>query len=547
MPLTPEQIAKIRQKDAATPEALKRNPLSKYTEGWFHVTLNVRGEAPVLGYIMGNAEAADGSENAPRCVLTELGKRVEEEWRGIGRFYPDCICDEVIAMPEHIHALLHLLPTNKAHLGRIINGLMIGCTHAYWDTLGIPWRKMRQEIDEALKRNLEMHGPNASTNDRDKALSAQWQDRDHTCSYRGPSLFVRGYNDVEAIGEEEVETKRQYIRNNPRKRLITRSKPDLFLVHRNMTSANWTPERIMKGLCADRFIAADRNRQVEAWRQLTTKGMRNRQVEAWRQLTTKGMCNRQVEAWRQLTTKGMRNSRGKVSATLKFQTQAIAANYTANGVMANEQTLTRLVIDLVGNMELLRRPLFPLVCHRADAHLFEQQKAAVLKVAREQGGVIVTACISPKERDIVKLLQQELLPVIEVMAGGFGDRYKPTGKAFYAVAEQRRLEVSPWEYEYQRREMCPEKNEQGNTVLDVNGKPEMAEIPDISREMRPEKDEQGNTVLDANGKPEMAEIPDISREMCMVMNELVRLIAQKPDDWWKNNIEEKTSYGYKGQ
>lgn len=472
MPLTPEQIAKIRQKEANTPDALKRNPLNNYTEGWIHVTLNVRGEAPVLGYIVGNAEAEEGSENAPRCVLTELGKRVEKEWRGIGRYYPECVCEEMQVMPEHIHALMHLLPANKAHLGRIVNGLMIGCTHAYWDMLGIRWRKMREEIDGALKRAVSANADSASANEQCKVLLEQWQDRDHTRSYRGPSLFVRGYNDVEAIGEEEIEIKRQYIRNNPRKRLITRSKPDCFRVLRNMKSVNWTPERIMKGLCADRFIAADRNKQVEAWRQVTVKGIKN--------------------------------NRGKMSATLHFQVQTPSATINSAAATApNAQTISRPVIDLVGNMELLNRPLFPLVCHRADAHLFEQQKAAVLKVAREQGGVIVTACVSPKERDIVKLLQQELLPVIEVMDNGFSEKYKPTGKAFYAVAEQRRLEVSPWEYEYRRREM------------------------------RPLKDEQGNPILDVNGNPEMEEIPDITREMCMVMNEVVRMISKKDDGWWK--------------
>ena len=180
MPLTPEQIAKIRKKEEETPDALKRNPFNNYTEGWFHVTLNVRGEAPVLGYIAGDAEAPDGSENAPRCVLTDLGKKVEEEWRGIGHYYQLCVCEEIQVMPEHLHALLHLLPDNKGHLGRIINGLMIGCTHCYWDTLGIPWRKMREEKDAA-----------ASNNNQDKALRAQWQDRDHTRSFRGPSLFVK--------------------------------------------------------------------------------------------------------------------------------------------------------------------------------------------------------------------------------------------------------------------------------------------------------------------------------------------------------------------
>ncbi len=37
----------------------------------------------------------------------------------------------------------------------------------------------------------------------------------------------------------------------------------------------------------------------------------------------------------------------------------------------------------------------------------------------------------------------------------------------------------------------------------------------------------------ATGKPEMEEVPDITREMSMVMNELVRMIAKKEDGWWK--------------
>ena len=74
--LTPAQIAKIQKKEAETPEALRRGTLNDYKEGWFHVTLNVRGDAPVLGIVTGDAAAPDGSADAPRCVLTELARIV---------------------------------------------------------------------------------------------------------------------------------------------------------------------------------------------------------------------------------------------------------------------------------------------------------------------------------------------------------------------------------------------------------------------------------------------------------------------------------------
>ena len=254
MRLTPEQIAKIRQKETQTPDALKRNPLNDYTEGWFHVTLNTRGDAPILGYLAGNTDAEDGSPNAPRCVLTELGKKVEEVWRNIPSYYPEVEIDEFIAMPEHMHGLLHLKSANKTHLGQIIRGFMIGCTHGYWDTLGIPWREMTY-----------VKG----------VRTPQYNDRDHTRSFRGPALMVRGYNDVEAVTEEEIEIKRQYIRNNPRKRLITRSKPDRFCVNRNGHSDNWTLQRALAAVAADPWIG--RNTEKCRMLQILIKGKKQKE------------------------------------------------------------------------------------------------------------------------------------------------------------------------------------------------------------------------------------------------------------------------------
>ena len=119
----------------------------------------------------------------------------------------------------------------------------------------------------------------------------------------------------------------------------------------------------------------------------------------------------------------------------------------------------------------------PLVCHRSDATFFERQRDAVLRAARE-GAVIVSAFISPKEREIRRLLLMEQLPVIEVYDNGLADRYKPSGKNFYACAENRLVQISPWNYEYCRN-------------MTVN------------------------------------------REVCLVMNEMARVIAGTGEGWWK--------------
>lgn len=135
--LTPEQLAKIRQKDANTPEALKRDANVDYYEGWFFVTLNTRNEAPVLSHIEGKSTVPDEAPDAPHCVYTELGKGVIDAWNAMPDIHPFVEVDLCEAMPEHFHGLVHLLPGNKRHLGHLIGGFMGGCSHAYWDTLGI--------------------------------------------------------------------------------------------------------------------------------------------------------------------------------------------------------------------------------------------------------------------------------------------------------------------------------------------------------------------------------------------------------------------------
>lgn len=401
MPLTPEQEAKIQSKEASMPEALKRDASTDYREGYFFVTLNTRGEAPILSIVKGKVGGV--GPDAPHCEYTDLGKRVKEVITSIPTFHSSVKVIDSEVMPEHIHMLLYLHADGNVHLGKIISGFMGGCTHAYWDVLGIDWRKNHPtQSADALKSIQEGKGP--LKNER------QDRDRDHTRSFRGPALFVHGYNDTEPVTPEEVQKKIAYIHQQAERRLIKGQNYDCFRIHRNQHSKNWTPECIANAIKADRFFSANQQKFEDA----------------------------KTKVWARLN----------------------------DG------------LDYLGNRAIMAAPRkLPLICHRSDANRFEEQKTAVIEAARS-GAVIVSAFISPKEREIKEQLMCEMLPLIEVMDNGFSERYKPYGKAFYACAEMRMVQITPWKYEYQK---------------------------------------------DAA----------VSREQCLVMNELARVISGEKDNWWK--------------
>jgi len=412
MAFTPEQIAKIRQKEASLSDAHKRDPLTNYFEGYFFVTLNTRDEAPILSTVEGHVGAI--GNDAPHCRYTDLGKSVIEVWNRNPTFYPDVEVLACEAMPEHFHGLLYLRPGNKRHLGRVINGFMAGCSHAYWDKLGIDWRSMTY-----------IKG----------ARAPEWQDADHTRSLRGPALFTRGYNDVEPITPAQVQIKLDYIHSQAERRLIKQQGYDRFTIFRHQRSTNWNKQAVLTSLSHDRYFAHNKQALNEAFNQLLPRLNHN---------TTSDTCSQ-------------------------------------NSNSQNSLFPDSLLLDYLGNKALMASDKkLPLICHRADVARFEEQKNAVLSAARN-GYIIVSAFISPKEREIRDQLMTELLPFIEIMDNGFADRYKPAGKAFYACAENRMVQISPWTYLYQ-------------------------------------KDAQ------------------VTRAQCLAMNHLARIISQREDDWWKTPL-----------
>ena len=370
---TEERKVKIQKKVAETPKSLLRDSLTDYTEGYFHITLNVHDSLPLLGTVEGNSKAKRGEKDAPHVRYTKLGQAVKEVWMNNPKYYPETEVIALEVMPEHLHCLIYLKPGNKLHLGRIVNGAMIGSTH--------------------------------------------------TRSYRGPALFVHGYNDVEAVTAEEVATKIEYIRANPERRLIKGENRAIFTITRRKCSRNWNLDAVKRGLTRDRWFKAHAADFERAF----------------------------------------------VNLLPRLSTVSVDGT-------------SRLCIDYLGNRDILNnQQKVSLVCHKADAALFDKQAEAVMNAARN-GAVIVSAFISAKERAIRDRLISEQLPVIELVDNGFNERYKPYGKSFYACAEGWMMQMSCWNYVYSKQTA-------------------------------------------------------VSREMCMAMNELARIISGVNDDWWKLSLK----------
>lgn len=115
--------------------------------------------------------------------------------------------------------------------------------------------------------------------------------------------------------------------------------------------------------------------------------------------------------------------------------------------------------DGIGNVALLmaerfspvhvRHTMVKAAEHGNDKPLRDYMNSCVL-LARS-GAVMVSPFISPKEKLVMQVLQQEQSPFICLADNGFRDYYKPSGNLFDACAAGRVLILSPWPYDADKR------------------------------------------------------------------------------------------------
>lgn len=119
---------------------------------------------------------------------------------------------------------------------------------------------------------------------------------------------------------------------------------------------------------------------------------------------------------------------------------------------------------IFGNLHLLDIPdKEAVIVHSNDSQEMYFKKFDYWMRCADCGAVLVSAAISPKEKEVINAAKELGFPVIQLYDNGFGPYYKPNGKDFDLCAEGKLLQVSPCEYHYQNikitYKICHELND----------------------------------------------------------------------------------------
>lgn len=126
------------------------------------------------------------------------------------------------------------------------------------------------------------------------------------------------------------------------------------------------------------------------------------------------------------------------------------------------------ILDAVGNLSLLQRPLLAVHCRRRWTEAEQRAYAKHCIEAASQGTTLIGAFISKPEQAIASAARKKKLPLIYLEENGFPELYKPVGSDFYATAEGRLLQLAPWPYHAANtainREQCNALNTMAESI-----------------------------------------------------------------------------------
>lgn len=110
-----------------------------------------------------------------------------------------------------------------------------------------------------------------------------------------------------------------------------------------------------------------------------------------------------------------------------------------------------MVFSAIGNKFLLDRPLLQVQCSRSLTEEAVERETRKALGACEAGAVLVSPCVSPGEKAVMRAAFEAGFPEVILVENGFTELAKPGGRRFDACAKGQLLILAPWEHHNDRR------------------------------------------------------------------------------------------------
>ena len=237
--MTEEQITNKKEYAGEKKPSMKRRDDHNDYNGRriYMITLETAGRQQLFGEVTGEALAPAGSANAPQIILSELGQAIQDEWNGIHNYYPQIDVMAVQMMPDHMHGILFVKAPLPVHLGQVISSFKAGCRKrlralaaAPRTATGIAAAKPHPtENTTAAPQTTAQNYQQAMPKNYQQALPKNYQQalpKNSSQATALPLLFEKGYNDLILRSYDELPVWLNYLRDNPRRLLMKRTRPD---------------------------------------------------------------------------------------------------------------------------------------------------------------------------------------------------------------------------------------------------------------------------------------------------------------------------------
>lgn len=222
------------------------------------LTFTTIDRRPILGSLIGDC-------NNARVEPSEVGNIVLRQFERLSSICPNIRILAKQLMPDHFHGILYVTAPLEKHLGIYIRGFKQQCNKEY-----------RQLVAVANRESLT---PNSCV-EQTKEVSK------FDCSQQslktGIALFATDYYPSRLKGPGQLQIMFDYLRDNPRRLAVKRTRPGYFRIQRNVVIAGTTCDTIGN----QRLLLAPHLKPVHVrrvWNQEQTRNYMNECIIAARQ------------------------------------------------------------------------------------------------------------------------------------------------------------------------------------------------------------------------------------------------------------------------